>query len=169
MAAKKRRVREHVIADLSVNHVVYHVLKAGYTIEVTRADYGYDGSIVTFNRKGEIENGNIFIQLKATDSIGRFKNKNGFAFSVSKKDLNLWHQEPFPVYFVLFDAKKEKAYWIYFQKYLTKHKIKPAHIKKKSFVIHIKKKNLFDSTTPKSWRADKENALKQLKGVVTHE
>jgi hypothetical protein len=88
MAGKKKRVRKHVIADLSVNHVEYHILKNGYTIDTTQSDYGYDGIIFTFDSKGEIENGNIFVQLKATDFISRHKRQNGIAFSVSKKDIN---------------------------------------------------------------------------------
>ncbi|MEW5949809.1 MAG: DUF4365 domain-containing protein [Thermodesulfobacteriota bacterium] len=168
MADKKRRVRKHVIADLSVNHVEYHVLKAGYTMDTTKADYGYDGVVLTFDSHGEIENGNIFVQLKATDLISRHKKKDGLSFSVSKKDITLWHDEPFPVYLVLFDAAAEKAYWLYFQKYLTKNKITPSRVKGKYLAVHIDDTNIFNSTTPKTWRLDKEKALSQLKGVVTH-
>lgn len=156
------------MADLSVNHVEYHVLKAGYTMEVTQADYGYDGVVFTFDPQGEIESGNIFVQLKATDSISRHKKKEGFSFSVSKKDISLWYDEPFPVYLVLFDAVAEKAYWLYFQNYLTKNQIAPLTIKGKSLTVHIDEKNVFDSTTPKTWRCDKAKVLSQLKGVITH-
>jgi hypothetical protein len=168
MADKKRRIRKHVIADLSVNHVEYQVLKAGYTMSTIKADYGYDGFVSTFDSHGEIENGTIFVQLKATDSISRYRRKDGFSFSVSKKDINLWHGEPFPVYLVLFDAAAEKAYWLYFQKYLTKNKITLSSVKGKSLAVHIADKNVFDSTTPKAWQSDKEKVLSQLKGVVTH-
>jgi hypothetical protein len=168
MTDKKKRIRKHVIADLSVNHVEYHVLKAGYTIEVTKSDYGYDGIIFTYNNKGEIENGNIFVQLKATDSISRHKRKDGLSFSVGKRDINLWYGEPFPVYLVLFDAAAEKAYWLYFQKYLTKIQITPSKVKKRSLAVHIDEKNLLDSTTPEIWRSHKEKSLKQLKGSVRH-
>jgi hypothetical protein len=80
----------------------------------------------------------------------------------------LWHGEPFPVYLVLFDAVAERAYWLYFQKYLAKNKIIPSSISGKSLAVHIDDKNFFDSNTPGLWRSDKEKALKQLKGVVTH-
>jgi Domain of unknown function (DUF4365) len=151
MAEKKRRVRKHVIADLSVNHVEYHLLKAGYTMGVTKADYGYDGIVFTFDGNGEIENGNIFIQLKATDSISRHQRQNGLTFSVSKKDINLWYDEPFPVYFVLFDAKAERAYWVYFQKYLIEKDITPVTVKNNSLAIQIDDKSVYDAMTPKLW------------------
>jgi hypothetical protein len=168
MADKKQRVRKHVIADLSVNHVEYHLLKAGHTMDVTKSDYGYDGIVFTFDSNGEIENGTIFVQLKATDSISRHKKKNGLSFSISKKDINLWHGEPFPVYLVLFDAIAEKAYWLYFQNYFAKSKITPAGVTGKSLAVSIDPKNLFDANTPKLWQSDKQNALKQLSGLVTH-
>jgi hypothetical protein len=37
---RKRRTREHVIADLSVNHVERMVLRCGWTVERVRRDYG---------------------------------------------------------------------------------------------------------------------------------
>jgi hypothetical protein len=168
MADRKTRVREHVIADLSVNHVEYHLLKSGYTIDVTKSDYGYDGIVFTFDSNGEIENGNIFVQLKATDSIGRHRKKNGLSFSVSKKDIRLWYGEPFPVYLLLFDAVAENAYWLYFQKYLFKKNITPSNLTGKSLVVQIDETNLFGLTTPNLWRTHKENVLKKLKGVVNH-
>jgi len=39
-AERKRRMREHVIADLSVHHVEGLVLKCGFTVQRIVADYG---------------------------------------------------------------------------------------------------------------------------------
>ena len=68
---RKRRTREHIIADLSVNHVERHVLLCGYVIERIRHDYGIDVAIYTFNKKGEVEDDRILVQLKATDQLRR--------------------------------------------------------------------------------------------------
>jgi hypothetical protein len=164
MADRKKRTREHVIADLSVNHVEYHVLKAGHTMETTRKDYGYDGIVSTFDSLGRAESGVIFVQLKATDSISQYRRSHGFSFPVSKKDIDLWCDESYPVYLVLFDAIAEKAYWLYLQEYLTKNKIAPLSIKGKSLAVRIDDRNVFDSTTLKVWRADKQKALRRLRG-----
>jgi hypothetical protein len=48
-AERKRRTREHVIADLSVHHVEGLALKCGYTVQRTIADYGYDLRLETFS------------------------------------------------------------------------------------------------------------------------
>ena len=52
---RKRRTREHVIADLSVNFLERQVLLCGFTTERMAHDYGVDLEIFTFNRVGEIE------------------------------------------------------------------------------------------------------------------
>src|SRR5438309_953040 len=49
---RKRRTREHVIADLSVNHVERFVLRCGWTVQRTTHDYGIDLSMETYNAAG---------------------------------------------------------------------------------------------------------------------
>ena len=56
---KKRRTREHVIADLSANHVERQALLCGYAVERRAHDYGIDLVITTYDREGNVENGEI--------------------------------------------------------------------------------------------------------------
>ena len=65
---------------------------------------------VTYGADGEVENGLIYVQLKATDKIGRRPKKHRVPFRVLKQDVDLWEDEPFPVYLVLFDAIAECAH-----------------------------------------------------------
>ena len=65
----KRRTREHVIADLSVNHVEHQVLLCGWTAERRIHDYGLDLTVWTYDADGFIEAGEIYVQLKATDHL----------------------------------------------------------------------------------------------------
>lgn len=68
---RKRRTREHVIADLSINHVERLILRCGWTNERSSHDYGLDLYMDTYNINGEVENGRITFQLKATDALKR--------------------------------------------------------------------------------------------------
>ena len=68
---RKRRTREHIIADLAVNHVERAVLRCGYTVERHWHDYGFDLLLYTYNNNGEYENGDVRIQVKATDHLKR--------------------------------------------------------------------------------------------------
>lgn len=135
---KKKRTRQHIIEDLSRNYLEKFVLMQGHTVEVISHDYGYDLNLYTYDQNtGEIENGFSSIQLKATDSINILKDKKTASFPIEKKDLELWYYELYPVFLVLYDAKKERAFWIYIQAYFNN--IPGFNIKKAkdSITIHI--------------------------------
>jgi hypothetical protein len=46
---KKKRPRQHIIADLSINHVERYVLLCGYSVERVEHDYGIDLVIFTYD------------------------------------------------------------------------------------------------------------------------
>lgn len=167
MAARKRRTREHIIADMSLHHLAYLVVKAGFTFESTRTDYGYDGTIVTFSPNGEVDNGIIYVQLKATDSIRIHGSSPSVLFRISKKDLDLWGSEPFPVYLVLFDAQMEIAYWLYLQNYIESNNITVRSIKSKSLEVRIAMNQSLSLASLEAWRVDKTRVLTEI-GVVPH-
>jgi Domain of unknown function (DUF4365) len=93
---KKRRPRQHIIADLSVNYVERYVLLCGYSAERVEHDYGIDLVIFTYDANGEIENGQIYVQLKATDKLSRLADDSVIAFPLQRSDLQLWLREPMP-------------------------------------------------------------------------
>jgi hypothetical protein len=113
--ARKRRTRGHVIADLAVNHVQRHVLRAGYTVEHIRNDYGLDVAIFTYSRGGEIENGVIWSQVKATDRPQWLADGSAVAVRAERRDLLSWVGELHPVILILYDANEDTAYWPHVQ------------------------------------------------------
>jgi hypothetical protein len=128
---RKRRTREHIIEDLSFNHVERQILYAGYVFyRYSQNDYGYDGSITTFNEQGEIENLVMHCQLKATDKLKIASDRTAYTFDVSKRDLELWLQNPVVVLFLLYDAQKEVAYYLDLQDYFLKDGILLEKIRK---------------------------------------
>ena len=66
---RKRRTREHVLADLSANYVEKQALLCSFAVGREGQDYGIDLTVQTFNRRGEVENGRLLFQLKATDRL----------------------------------------------------------------------------------------------------
>jgi hypothetical protein len=164
---RKRRTRAHIIADLSFHHVAYQIAKCGFSIEAIRSDYGYDLSIFTYDARGEIENGNIFVQLKATDHIEKYKKKAEFSFRISKKDLDLWQREPFPVYLILFDTVSETAYWLYLQEYLQRNGITTAKMKRNSLGVPFNAAQIVDKKSVRTWRANKAKVLAKI-GSIRH-
>lgn len=116
---RKRRTREHVIADLSANHVERLALAHSYSVEQTRHDYGIDLLIFTYSDKGYMENGHIEVQLKATESLKLRRGGRDVAFPVDLRDWNHWIGQPMPVILVVYDASESRGYWAHIQGYFN--------------------------------------------------
>jgi Domain of unknown function (DUF4365) len=114
-AARKRRTREHVIADLGVHHVEGPVLRCGFTVERIIHDYGLDLYVTTYNPDGEAESDWILVQVKATDHLKRTADGVNVIFRIERIDLNRWLAETYPVILVVYDARADVAYWLYVQ------------------------------------------------------
>lgn len=119
---RKRRTRAHVISDLSVNFVERQALLCGFTVERMVHDYGVDLEIFTFNRRGEIEEGKVLVQVKATERLRITEGQASFPFRILRSDLILWLAQPMPVILVVYDAAQDMAYWVYVQNDFAKRK-----------------------------------------------
>jgi hypothetical protein len=117
---RKRRTREHVIADLSVNHVERQVLLCGFTVERRWHDYGFDLFMNTYDQNGELESGEVHFQLKATDRLRLASDGQTILFRVERADLRTWLDVVMPMILIVYDARADIAYWLYVQEYLAK-------------------------------------------------
>lgn len=115
MAKRKRRTREHVLADLAMNHIERHALLCGHTLQRTVHDYGLDAMLTTFNSRGEAENGLVWMQVKATDHPDRLKEQDVMAVRVERKHLLFWTGEIYPVMVIVYDATTDRAHWLHVQ------------------------------------------------------
>ncbi len=154
---RKLRTRNHKIEDLSYNFVEKQVLLADAIFErYNFRQYSYDGHIFTFNPKGEIEGGFIFVQLKATDNLKFSAKHNGYELKLDKRDLDLWVTEHLPVIIVLFDAKNDEAYYVELESYFKENRILLKEINKFKLVF-IPQENVFTFGAVKQLRILKNN------------
>ena len=114
---RKRRTREHVIADLGVHHVEGFVLRCGWTVERTRHDYGIDLLMQTYNVDGEVESGRVLFQVKASDAVRRSADGRWIPLRLEWRDLLFWLNEVRPVILVLYAAQGDRAFWLNVQEY----------------------------------------------------
>jgi Domain of unknown function (DUF4365) len=112
-ASRKRRTREHIIADLAVNHLERQVLRCGFTMHRIVHDYGIDLVIRTYTPRGEVESGAIWVQVKATDHPQQLRGQPALAVRVHRKDVLAWIREVQPVILVVYDARADMAYWLH--------------------------------------------------------
>lgn len=128
---RKRRTRQHQIEDLSYNFVEKQVLEAFFVFKrYLQRDYGYDGTITTFNTMGEVEPGVIFVQVKASERLLFSPKNSGFRLPLSARDLELWLSETFPVLLVLYDASEEQGYFVELQSFFVENRLSLQSINK---------------------------------------
>ncbi len=162
MFQRKRRTREHIIADLSVNHVERFVLLCGHTIEKISSDYGYDLILYTYSSEGELENGNVYIQVKATDNVRFISKGQAVSFPLKKRDLHTWLAEPLPVMLILYDAVRDCAYWLYIQEHFESVRDFDMRKVKKYHSVNIPVSNRVGKGSIRKFAKFKKNVLRQI-------
>lgn len=160
-AGRKRRTREHVIADLGVNHAERAVLVCGYTVERTRSDYGIDLKVETFDRRGQVEAGEIKVQVKATDALPVSADRQGVLWRVAVADLRSWLFDVVPVVLVVYDAKGDAGYWLDVQDY-ARHLTPPLDLTGRTVTVRIPMTNVWTPPAVRRLRAMKNrHAIRQ--------
>ena len=141
---KKLRTRKHIIEDLGLNHIERQILLSGNILKRNQGyDYGYDGTIDTFDEIGQTDNLSFLIQLKSTDFIQSSDEKAGFIVDLSKRDLELWLKSQLPVLLILYDAQSEIAYFVDLQTYFNENRLLLKNVRK--FVrIFLPSKSVFN-------------------------
>lgn len=141
---RKRRTREHIIADLSVNHVERLVLRCGWTVERTRYDYGLDLDMRTYNSRGEVQNGKILFQLKATDTLKKSADGTVIPIRLEWRDVLFWANELDPVILIRYDAGEDQAYWLYVQEHFRRVQWPERSGKASTVTVHVPADNVLD-------------------------
>jgi hypothetical protein len=167
---RKLRTREHVLADLSINCVERQILLRGFAVNRIEKDYGLDLMMFTYSNQGEIENGHVFFQVKATDSLAVLQDGVTVSCRVEVADLNWWQHELAPVILVLYDGQKDEAFWLYVQKYLDEKSVSAEDLAHEQdwVTLRLSKRNRLDAGAVEGFRQFRLRALEQLKGVLKH-
>jgi hypothetical protein len=132
---RKRRTRQHVIADQSVNHAERFIIDEGHTATRLDAGYGYDLLLFTFDEEGYIEPGMVPVQLKAAGSLQAVG--ADYVFDLDIRDYNLWMLEEMPVILILFDATRRRAYWLHVQGYFREEASRRPRKGAKTVRVHV--------------------------------
>lgn len=165
---RKRRTREHIIADLSVNYVERQVLLCGYTVERVRSDYGYDLLLFTYDTNGERETGEVYLQIKATDALSMLKNGKVITWRLLQSDLASWLYSSIPVILIVYDAEEDNAYWLYFQRYFQTLPGFNLFASGKTVTVRIPKSEMLDVESVRRFAQFRDALTLQTKGLVNH-
>jgi hypothetical protein len=123
------------------------ILEKGHTAERRIDDYGYDLFVETFDENGYVENGEIRVQLKATDRLADLRRGDRLAVDIDARHYELWNNELMPVFLILYDARERRAYWVDVQRYFSADPSRQPRKGAKTFRVHIPLANEFSGDT----------------------
>jgi hypothetical protein len=161
---RKQRTRQHVIADLSANHVERFVLDAGHTVGRLEHDYGYDLNLITYDGHGYVEPGSVSIQLKAAERLRKAGTK--YVFDLDIRDYNLWTLELMPVVLVLYDVSRRKAYWVHIQGYFRDDPTRRPKKGAKRVRVRVPRRQPISRSAVARMRALKQEISDRLNKVI---
>ncbi len=162
LGLRKRRTREHVIADQSVNYVERFIIDAGFTAQRFERDYGYDLLLSTYDEQGCLEPGLTNLQLKAAETLRRVG--SSYAFDIDIRDYNLWTRERVPVILILFDASRRRAYWLHVQAFFRGGVARKPKRGAKTVRVRVNGRQSVNGRAISKWRDLKWEAWGQVKG-----
>jgi hypothetical protein len=160
--SRKRRTRQHVIADLSVLYVKGFILEAGHTALRLSSDYGYDLLVSTFDEQGYVEPGSIYCQLKAMETLEA--SGTDYLYDLDIRDYNLWIKEKMLVILILFDASRRRAYWLAVQQYFNEDDVRQPKKGAKKVRVRVPKRQAVGGRAIAKIRELKWQVIRQEQG-----
>jgi hypothetical protein len=124
--------------------------------------------LFTYDAHGYIESGLVYIQLKATDNIKESVDGNAWDFRMEIAHYNAWTSETLPVFLVLYDAQRQRAYFLYVQRYFEENASRRPRAGAQSVTVHIPKNQRFSRNTVRYMRNRKQAILNQMEGMMEH-
>jgi len=164
---RKRRTRQHVIADLGVNHVERQALLCGFSVERMHSDYGIDLVVFTYDRQGRAENGCLFLQVKATERAKWIRRGTLLPFRVDGRDLTRWLGEVLPVALIVFDVVAHRAYSLYLQQYFAQHATRTSTARV-SMVVHFTRRHRLTPGAMRELAHQRDSVLARLAPAIQH-
>ncbi|NEQ14973.1 DUF4365 domain-containing protein [Moorena sp. SIO2C4] len=168
---KNKRPREQIIADLSINYVERYILLCGYSVQRVELEYtyGFDLIIFTYDANSELENGKIYVKLKATDFLSMLSaDQETIGFPLGRSDIEPWLKEPMPCILIVYDAQLDLAYWLYLQAYFENWENFDPWQMEETITVNLPKKNIINQNAIKKFARYKNDVLRQLPGVIRY-
>jgi uncharacterized protein DUF4365 len=104
------RTQQHIIAERAMLAVSKVVADAGFAVETIQRDYGED-LLVQTSHKGEMDASRLWLQIKGTSQITRFRSSHGFSCKVQMSHAVRWARTADPVVVILWDIKASCGYY----------------------------------------------------------
>ena len=112
--------------------------------------------------RGEFENGQIFIQLKATDTLETLADGHTIPFQIKRRHALLWEEEPMPVYLIVYSVADRECYWLHVQSYLKSEQFRWPPNKPEEMTVHLSKNAVVNAEVIEEFRREKQRVLTRI-------
>jgi hypothetical protein len=120
--ARKRRTRQHVLADLAVLHAESFIVEEGHIAQRVTGEHGHELVMHTCDGEGQLEPGSIFLHTRAVEALER--EGLNYVYDLDVADYEEWIVEETPV-LVLYEASRKRAHWVPMQHYFAVEERRP--------------------------------------------
>jgi hypothetical protein len=144
-------------------------LLADFAVQRIVRDYGIDLFIATYDHFGDIENGEIRIQLKATDAPMWVRGGQAIAVRVDQGDFRHWLMEPMPVILAVYDAPNDTAYWLYVQAHFASGRANRFDKAGATMTVRLPRTNVLSPAAMRQFAGYRDQILAQLGGLTHRE
>ncbi len=144
------------------------ILLCGYTMEGIVKDYGLDLAMYTYNAQGELEDGVVYFQVKATDALKLRSRGQTVAFRLDRADLESWATWADPVILVVYDAQADVAYWLYVQDYMERMPARPRRRLGATVTVYLPRTNVLNCEAVRRFARFRDAVQSQTRGVSHH-
>ena len=149
-----------------MNHVERFVLRAGHTVEALGSDYGVDLTVHTFGSAGLQEPDDFNVQVKGSDKPKYLRGGEALSVQVASNTLRLWLEQTFPLILVIYDARRDLAFWLYVQRHYEGGGQTMTSARTQN--LHVPVANGLDDLSVRQFVRWKDAVKAQLQGRVSH-
>jgi hypothetical protein len=121
---------------------------------------------MTHDEQGYAEAGLASLQLKASEKLA--SSGEGFAFDLDVRDHNLWRIERMPVFLILFDAARKRAYWLHAQRYFEENLSRRPRKGAKTVRVHVSGRQAVNRRAVAKMRVRKEEVVARFAWGARH-
>jgi hypothetical protein len=122
-------------------------------------DYGIDLYMETYNDQGEIENEGVWLQLKATDKLRVAHKMQAIPVRLEWRDVLFWLNERMPGILVIYDAMRERAWWLHLQETLRMTKPRIHRRLAHTVTLHVPLANTLDEAAIRRFAKLRDEAV----------
>lgn len=106
------------------------------------------------------------MQLKSTDALKTAKKDSAiFSFSLKRRHLVYWINEPLPVILIVYSVPDQQGYWLHMQPYLKSSEFVMPLVTQEEVTIHLSRNNVVDEDAIETFRQYKADALQRIEGL----